>query len=969
MTQTDKKFFYEVLGEYIIREQRSSDWLAKTTDIPEPTIRNWREGKVKRPRSWRDIVKVAVALHLNSNETTRLLTAAGHHSISHLLATNTNNKDETLLSHWAEEETEKPRANVPLQLPRREKHFVGRKSELTQILDSLLPGNVFTLWGPGGIGKTALAVESIWKLKEKDILLKRFPDGLVTYSFYDQPITSLAFEHIVHSFDSTIKNITFDIARRILAKKRALVLLDGAEEADNLGSILNVLSTSGVLITTRSRSDALESVQNVEAFNQENAVELLNVWAEKEIDFLEAAENICDLVGGLPLAVRLAGRYLRQSKTKASEYRAWLHKTPLDALNHGSRRQESVPILLERSLQQVSVGAVKILAVSGVLGLAPFSRTAITSVLNFKEYEILRWFGELVNYGLITRINERYKASHALIHTYARKQLEVDEETLELLVNYYIKLSKQHRNLGVQGFRTIEKERIHLMRLIAYSREQKKERHVKQLIEAFEWYLNSIPFIPTNAGFVTNKLELSQSSLSNRQIIYISTVATNYSTQKAVIEILKFFIERWKIKLIMVEGGGKGDVSLSDLREKISKDNRERFAERDLKAGILSTPDYLSLVLDDPLIIYAVDDDKLYGITFDAWDNAVEIKNNLAQYYEKNKEELNLLQQTALPYSIEQIEGLKRRLDSNEIGFTDFILNLKNSAKQLEIDLNEYSNIMLLLMSFDMEKAFTMTGVSKAFREAVFLVPKMGQENDVDNLVAIALAFKLKIVSKEDYLLFVVGLMKKYGSWEKELSDLYQYCEYLEVKQSVNVSLLMDEIDKLINTICFALAATDKQRQLVRAIRLIRLMWKVADMKLLPYEYRDFQKYQGEIAESISLIGEVVEENELPINSSELYKLVDAAQKSIKFYDAAIERADIIANNAIETMDKMQEKTAVLITTGFIQSKVKASLDAKGERVISITPFTSEPTDEDVHNEVMRLMWRGRNNKNTGSKT
>ena len=49
------------------------------------------------------------------------------------------------------------RPGNPLQRPPRAKHFTGRAAELARLLEALRPGEVVTLCGPGGIGKTALA--------------------------------------------------------------------------------------------------------------------------------------------------------------------------------------------------------------------------------------------------------------------------------------------------------------------------------------------------------------------------------------------------------------------------------------------------------------------------------------------------------------------------------------------------------------------------------------------------------------------------------------------------------------------------------------------------------------------------------------------------------------------------------------------------------------------------------------------
>lgn len=54
-----------------------------------------------------------------------------------------------------------PALRIPLQRPPQVDHFTGREDELTSLLNALQPGRVVTLWGPGGIGKTALASMAI----------------------------------------------------------------------------------------------------------------------------------------------------------------------------------------------------------------------------------------------------------------------------------------------------------------------------------------------------------------------------------------------------------------------------------------------------------------------------------------------------------------------------------------------------------------------------------------------------------------------------------------------------------------------------------------------------------------------------------------------------------------------------------------------------------------------------------------
>ena len=92
----------------------------------------------------------------------------------------------------------------PLQRPARAEHFTDREAELTKLLTDLQPGQVVTLCGPGGIGKSALAAEAVWKMAPDEAPPDVFPDGIIFHSFYNQPQAEIALEHIARSFDEKL---------------------------------------------------------------------------------------------------------------------------------------------------------------------------------------------------------------------------------------------------------------------------------------------------------------------------------------------------------------------------------------------------------------------------------------------------------------------------------------------------------------------------------------------------------------------------------------------------------------------------------------------------------------------------------------------------------------------------------------------------------------------------------------------
>lgn len=376
---------------------------------------------------------------------------------------------------------------IPLQRSRRAEHFIGREPDLNQLLNDLQPGKVVTLTGPGGIGKSALAAEAVWRLAPDNAPPERFPDGIVFYSFYGQPETALALEHLVRSFDETARDSTPPAAYRLLSGKQALIILDGAEAAANLRAVLDVTANCGVLVTSRKRSDAVAAPQPIKPLPAAKAITLLRAWGGEQVDD-EVAQAICRLVGGLPLAVRLVGRYLTANGETATEYLTWLRETPLQALNQGQRRDESVPYLIERSLADISDAANWVLAVTGLLALAPFSRSVVRAAL--PQVDTRRALGELVSYDLLLRTTERYETGHALIHTYARRRLAAPDEALSRLAGYYTKLAEEQSQLGLPGYAVLDGERPHLVTVLERCVEREAWEAARHLGAAVGKYMN-----------------------------------------------------------------------------------------------------------------------------------------------------------------------------------------------------------------------------------------------------------------------------------------------------------------------------------------------------------------------------------------------------------------------------------------------------------------------------------------------
>jgi hypothetical protein len=230
---------------------------------------------------------------------------------------------------------------IPLQRPPRAQHFTGRAEDLAQLLAALQPGCLATLCGPGGIGKTALAAEALWTLAPGDGPPQAFPDGILFYSFYGRPDTALALEHIVRSFDEGARDTSADAAQRLLSRKRALLFLDGTEQAEDLGAVLRVRGTCGLLITTRRHQDAPASRQDVPPLVLDCAVQLLQAWAGEQAAG-ETAGRICELVGRCPWrCASSAATWTRPARPPRSTWPGWKRRLSRPSVTAPTGRRAS----------------------------------------------------------------------------------------------------------------------------------------------------------------------------------------------------------------------------------------------------------------------------------------------------------------------------------------------------------------------------------------------------------------------------------------------------------------------------------------------------------------------------------------------------------------------------------------------------------------------------------------------------
>lgn len=442
----------ELLNRHVQKSYYSAGQLSALTQIPKRTIVNWLTNRVAKPQRWHGLVKLAFVLRLNKEETNQLLASAYHQDLDSLYIkskTNSDKKTTSLLEPWFP----LPSFIPPLMKLQRQPFFTGREGEVNWVLEQLDTGRTVSIVGTGGMGKTTLAGEVIWRLSPDNEPPEQYPDGIFFYSFYDNPSALIALEEIARTFGSSV--IFSDPsreARQALSHKKPLLILDGAEDADNLLAVLEVCGNAAVLITTRSRADAPDKRLDLHPLPINEAVMLLQKYAPHMPSSI--AQKMCNIVGCLPLALKLIGDYLRSHNQDIAEVLTWLESSPLQLLDQGQRRLKSVPILIGNSLIALSSFAHEILALFGALALQPISKRLINLAFDNQDHLIGFHIGELISYGLVICSKDTFQLIHPLIHAYVTQHLNAPSNALKNLATYYSTqfANKQRFNLSADRF-------------------------------------------------------------------------------------------------------------------------------------------------------------------------------------------------------------------------------------------------------------------------------------------------------------------------------------------------------------------------------------------------------------------------------------------------------------------------------------------------------------------------------------
>lgn len=394
----------------------------------------------------------------------------------------------------------KPKRNL---LPKQSMPLIGRSHETHEIISYITKPDVrlATITGPGGIGKTRIALHVAHELFDSG----QYPDGIFFVSLLSLDSEYQLIRHLVEVLGlGEIINQQFKTAvMNFLADKAILLIFDNYEhflpQLDFVKELIEA-SQADILVTSRERlnlrGEALFLISGLPYENNgidRDAFELFvaclsRLQALKQFDKTEEdlIHHICQLVQGFPLAIELAvsWAYILPLQTIAREIEKSLDILENDKLNLPARHQ-SIRAVFNYSMQFLAP-ELKQIFLSLAYCKGTFSLEAAIIIAGANPANLR----DLVDKSLMYVSEQRY-VFHALIRQYAQEVLQsypsLAEQSRDRYLMYYFNFlgenaEKLHSAEEYQGLILLRQEYDNIRHAIHMALQDNQFQFIRQCL-------------------------------------------------------------------------------------------------------------------------------------------------------------------------------------------------------------------------------------------------------------------------------------------------------------------------------------------------------------------------------------------------------------------------------------------------------------------------------------------------------
>lgn len=447
--------------------------------------------------------------------------------------------------------------------------------------------------------------------------------------------------------------------------------------------------------------------------------------------------------------------------------------------------------------------------------------------------------------------------------------------------------------------------------------------------------------VPAEYGSVKSRFN----GKSGRLIINVMDVHCNYEAQTNIAKILEGLIKGYGMNFVALEGAD-GIVDTSRFQLFKDAEARREAADRFMKEGELSGPEFLSVTAGYPIRLVGVETRSFYLQNRNAFTSSLPFKGEAEKYFNSIRSSLGVLKKYAYSAELKTLDAKVRGYYSKDIPLNDYIRFLQAEARKNGIDMRKHANLFKMFNVLAYEDRVDFTAADKE-RTALIdeLRIKVSNEAAV-GLVAQSISFKTGKTSSAACYSHLKDIAANTGiDISKNYPNLHNYIIYNSLYSTIDGDGLFREMKSAEAAIKEKLFESDDQRALDRASRHVDILIGLMKISLLKSDFDYYRTHKDEFA-SDALAGFIAKMSArygLPYTPE---PHTDAVAKSVskleEFYTIAIKRDKAFVENTLRAMKREGQSTAVLVTGGFHSEGIARLLEKEGVSYVVISPLITK---------------------------
>ncbi|MBI4431018.1 MAG: hypothetical protein HY587_04840, partial [Candidatus Omnitrophica bacterium] len=455
---------------------------------------------------------------------------------------------------------------------------------------------------------------------------------------------------------------------------------------------------------------------------------------------------------------------------------------------------------------------------------------------------------------------------------------------------------------------------------------------------SFEQNLLKELYIPDKIG----RIQTLYQGSGEQVVVHIQDAHASADAQRNIAWILENLHKNYKLNLVNVEGD-EGDIDTAMLAAFPHQGAKDILFNHLLQKGQITGPEFLAVTQRIPILIHGIDNLELYEKNRAAFILALEFRQKDEEKLYELRRSLSAIRSKIYSDELKEFtaryEGFKR--DPKFVsGYVEYLID---QARKLNISTYDFRNVHDLITLTSLEKEIDFQRAESEIDTFADEIKSGLSQPVLTRFLSNTLRYKMNQLTPDSYFRYLARERSSFPMDSDRYANLRKFLDYTDTYNRIGPDLFT-EITELESAIKNKLFRSEEEVKLDTFFRQLEILEKLFAFTMTKDDVLAFYSFRRQL-KMTSFVEFIAEQNRLHNLKLPLPEKLDEIDRHIpmieKFYQAALERDEVLVQNALSKMETRKQKLSVIITGGFHTAGIQHFLQEKNISHAVITPHIS----------------------------